>query len=162
MHLRHVFELAQIACREVEYPNIPAQTLVWGCLGFAMADSPQVNNEESTKAGQLNGGTHGYVRYANGRFREFKAPLGGDSNFNGTWAASLNLLGTAVGFSYEADGTTVDGYVRFADGTLILANAPVSGQQSTVAWSINDLNEFTGFWYDANGAEHGFVALAVR
>jgi hypothetical protein len=125
MHLRHVFELAQIACREVEYPNIPAQTLVWG-------------------------------------FREFKAPLGGDSNFNGTWAASLNLLGTAVGFSYEADGTTVDGYVRFADGTLILANAPVSGQQSTVAWSINDLNEFTGFWYDANGAEHGFVALAVR
>jgi hypothetical protein len=92
MHLRHVFELAQIACREVEYPNIPAQTLVWG-------------------------------------FREFKAPLGGDSNFNGTWAASLNLLGTAVGFSYEADGTTVDGYVRFAD---------------------------------ANGAEDGFVALAVR
>jgi hypothetical protein len=77
-------------------------------------------------------------------------------------AASLNLLGTAVGFSYEADGTTVDGYVRFADGILILANAPVSGQQSTVAWSINDLNEkFTGFWYDAQGAEHGFVALAA-
>jgi hypothetical protein len=45
---------------------------------------------------------------------------------------------------------------------LILANAPVSGQQSTVAWAINDLNEFTGFWYDAQGAEHGFVALAVR
>ena len=36
------------------------------------------------------------------------------------------------------------------------------GQQSTVAWPINDLNEFTGFWYDAQGAEHGFVALAVR
>src|SRR6202521_6218808 len=25
----------------------------WGCLGFAMADSPQVNNKESNKAGQL-------------------------------------------------------------------------------------------------------------
>ena len=24
------------------------------------------------------------------------------------------------------------------------------------------LNEFTGYWLDANGAEHGFVALAVR
>jgi len=51
--------------------------------------------------------------------------------------------------------------VRFADGTLILADAPVAGQQSTYAWAINDLNEFTGFWYDASGAEHGFVALAV-
>lgn len=45
---------------------------------------------------------------------------------------------------------------------LMLANAPVSDQQSTVAWAINDLNEFTGFWYDAQGAEHGFVALAIR
>ena len=41
-------------------------------------------------------------------------------------------------------------------------SGPVAGQQSTIAWAINDLNAFTGVWYDANGAEHGFVALAVR
>jgi hypothetical protein len=58
------------------------------------------------------------------------------------------------------DGSTTDGYVRFADGTLIRANAAVTGQVSTVAWAINDLNEFTGSWSDANG-EHGFVAVAV-
>jgi hypothetical protein len=100
------------------------------------------------------------VRYANGKFAEFTAPGGGNGDFNGTWSASLNLLGTVVGFSVEQNGTA-DGYVRFADGTLTLANAPVAGQQSTIAWAINDLNEFTGYWFDAQGAEHGFVALAV-
>jgi hypothetical protein len=106
-------------------------------------------------------GAHGYVRYANGKYAEFTAPGGGNSDFNGTWATSLNLLGTVVGYSVQPDGATVDGYVRFADGTLILADAPVTGQQSTGAWAINDFNEFTGFWVDAQGAEHGFVALAI-
>jgi hypothetical protein len=136
-------------------PN--AVTNTFGALGQAL-------NLEGSFAGtytDANYGAHGYVRYANGKFAEFTAPGGGNSNFNGTWSASLNLLGTVVGFSYEPDGATVDGYVRFADGTLILANAPVAGQQSTIAWAINDLNQFTGFWYDANGAEHGFIALAV-
>jgi hypothetical protein len=26
-----------------------------------------------------------------------------------------------------------------------------NGQQSTDPYAVNDLNEFTGFWYDANG-----------
>lgn len=124
----------------------------------------QALNFEGSFAGtyaDANYGAHGYVRYANGKFAEFTAPGGGTSGFNGTWSASLNLFGTVVGYSIEPNGSTVDGYVRFADGKLILANAPVAGQQSTVAFAINDLNEFTGYWFDANGAEHGFVALAV-
>jgi hypothetical protein len=136
-------------------PNAVLYT--FGGLGQAL-------NFEGSFAGtyaDANLGAHGYVRYANDKFVEFTAPGGGTDNFNGTWAASLNLLGTVVGFSYEPDGTTVDGYVRFADGTLILANAPVVGQQATYAWAINDLNEFTGVWVDSQGAEHGFVALAV-
>jgi len=124
----------------------------------------QALNLEGSFAGtyaDANNGLHGYVRYSNGKFAEFTAPGGGDSGFAGTWSASLNLLGTVVGYSVEPDGSTLDGYVRFADGTLILANAPVAGQQSTIAWAINDLNEFTGYWYDASGAQHGFVAIAV-
>jgi hypothetical protein len=120
---------------------------LWGSFAGTYADA--------------NYGVHGYVRYANGKFAEFTAPGGGTSGFNGTWSASLNLLGTVVGFSYEPNGSTVDGYVRFADGKLVLANAPVAGQQSTYAFAINDLNEFTGYWLDTNGTEHGFVALAV-
>jgi hypothetical protein len=137
--------------------DAPNALVTFGGLGQAL-------NLEGSFAGtyvDANLGAHGYVRYANGQFAEFTAPGGGTSGFNGTWSASLNLLGTVVGFSYEPNGSTTDGYVRFADGTLILANAPVAGQQSTYAWAINDLNEFTGFWFDANGAEHGFVALAV-
>jgi len=137
--------------------DAPNAVTTFGGLGQAL-------NLEGSFAGtyaDANLGAHGYVRYANGKFAEFTAPGGGNSGFNGTWCTSLNLLGTAVGFSFEADGVTTDGYVRFADGTLILANAPVAGQQSTLAWAINDLNEFTGFWYDADGAEHGFVAVAV-
>ena len=109
-----------------------------------------------------NRGAHGYVRYSNGEFAEFTVPSAGTSGFNGTWSCSLNLLGTVVGYSYDGPGgATVDGYVRFADGTLILANAPEAGQQGTFPCAINDLNEFTGYWFDANGAQHGFVALAV-
>lgn len=124
----------------------------------------QALNLEGSFAGtyaDANSGAHGYVRYANGKFAEFTAPGGGTSGFNGTWSASLNLLGTVVGYSVEPNSSTVDGYVRFRDGKLILANAPVAGQQSTAAWAINDFNEFAGYWVDANGAEHGFVALAV-
>jgi len=106
-------------------------------------------------------GAHGYVRHAGGRFTSFTAPGGGNTNFNGTWGYSINLFGTVVGLSYQADGTTTDGYVRFADGKLIITDAPVQGQLSTGSLAINDLNEFTGFWYDAQGNEHGFVALAI-
>ena len=137
--------------------DAPNAVTTFGGLGQAL-------NLEGSFAGtyaDANYGAHGYVRYANGQFAEFTAPGGGNSNFNGTWSASINLLGTVVGFSYEPNGTTVDAYVRFADGTLILANAPVADQQTTVAWAINDLNEFTGDWVDAQGNEHGFVALAV-
>jgi hypothetical protein len=137
--------------------DTPNAVATFGGLGQAL-------NLEGSFAGtyiDANGGAHGYVRYANGKFAEFTAPGGGKRNGKGTWSASLNLLGTVVGYSVEPNGSTVDGYVRFADGKLILANAPVAGQQLTVAWAINDLNEFTGYWFDANGAEHGFVALAV-
>jgi hypothetical protein len=137
--------------------DAPNSITTFGGLGQAL-------NLEGSFVGtyaDANGGLHGYVRYANGKFAEFTAPGGGTNNFNGTWAASINLLGTVVGVSVEPDGATVDGYVRFADGTLVLADAPVPGQQSTYAWAINDANEFTGYWFDANGAEHGFIALAV-
>jgi hypothetical protein len=136
-------------------PNAVVAT--FGGLGQAL-------NIEGSFAGtyvDAKGGAHGYVRYANGKFAEFKAPGGGHANFTGTWSASVNLFGTVVGFSWEPHYAKSDGYVRFADGTLILADAPVAGQQGTIAWAINDLNEFTGYWFDASGAQHGFVALAV-
>jgi hypothetical protein len=137
--------------------DAPSAVYTYGGLGQAL-------NLEGSFAGtwiDANGGAHGYVRYANGTFAEFTAPGGGDSDFNGTWTDSLNLLGTVVGYSVEPNGSTVDGYVRFADGTLFLADAPVGGQQGTVAWAINDLNEFTGNWEDAHGNVHGFVAVAI-
>jgi hypothetical protein len=124
----------------------------------------QALNLEGSFAGEYqdaNGGVHGYVRYANGKFAQFTVPGAGKRNGKGTYSSSLNLLGTVIGFSIEPNGSTADGYVRFADGKLTLANAPVAGQQSTIPYAINDLNEFTGYWFDANGAEHGFVALAV-
>jgi len=137
--------------------DAPNAVTTFGGLGQAL-------NLEGSFAGtyaDANLGLHGYVRYANGKFAEFTAPGAGNSDFNGTWSASLNLLGTVVGFSVEPDGFTIDGYVRFANGTLILANAPVAGQLQTYAWAINDLNEFTGEWFDAQGNEHGFIAVAV-
>jgi hypothetical protein len=131
--------------------DAPNSVVTFGGLGQAL-------NLEGSFAGTYFpavGNAHGYVRYANGHFAEFTVP-NGDS----TWSQSLNLLGTGVGFSFESTGA-VDGWVRFSDGTVITVDAPVAGQLGTAAVAINDYNEFTGGWTDAQGNQHGFVAVAV-
>jgi hypothetical protein len=108
-----------------------------------------------------NDGYHGYVRYRNGSFVEFGAPGAGTDFGTGTLPTSLNLLGTVVGFSYRPFFANTDGFVRFANGTLIVLDAPVSGQEGTYPYAVNDWNELTGFWYDASAHLHGFVAVAL-
>lgn len=106
-------------------------------------------------------GYHGYVRYPNGKFAEFVVPGGGNNFGTGTYPASLNLLGTAVGFSYRPFFANTDGWVRFADGSIVVLDAPQTGQEGTYPYAINDWNELTGFWYDSSGKLHGFLAVAL-
>lgn len=80
-------------------------------------------------------------------------------------SAKYFLVVTAAHIAISAVYAAEPGVVSRDKGIhpmLFIANAPIPGQQSTVAWAINDLNEFTGYWYDAQGNEHGFVALAIR
>lgn len=108
-----------------------------------------------------NDGYHGYVRHQNGRFAEFLVPGSGSDFGTGTLPASLNLLGTAVGFSYRPFFANTDGWIRFANGKIVVLDAPVTGQEGTYPYAVNDWNELTGFWYDASAHLHGFVAVAL-
>jgi hypothetical protein len=100
------------------------------------------------------------LREANGSLVTFTLPGGGTNNSAGTYGASLNALGTIVGFSYDSNffGT---GLVRFGNGELASWDVPEAGNQGTIPFCINSWNVFTGTWYDANGTGHGFTALAI-
>jgi hypothetical protein len=140
----------------------PGGTFV-GCDGSCGYPSFQILNGERQVTGyylDANGVFHGYLRHANGSFIDITVP--GTSSGPGTVPASVNLLGTVVGSAYPNMLTLGDAFVRFADGTLVLFDAPVTGQQGTNALAVNSYNEFTGLWTDANFVGHGFLAVAVH
>ena len=127
-------------------------------VGFAQALN--VEGQIVGEYADANNGYHGYIRNPNGKFVEFTVPGGGTSGAAGTYPASLNFWGTVIGWAFDPNFLST-GFVRFADGTLIKVNAPGIGNQGTFPYAINSFNEFTGYFYDANGAAHGFVALAI-
>jgi len=110
------------------------------------------------------GGYHGFVRSAHGKFAIINDPSS-TSSPAATIAQAMSDAGTVVGFWFDGDGN-FHGFVRSREGAFTTVD-PAGDidaecyQQTTVAWAINDLNEFTGYWFDSNAAGHGFVALAV-
>jgi hypothetical protein len=91
-------------------------------------------------------GIHGYVRWKNGTFTTFDDP---DSN-----SSPVNTTLNAINAPPEA-------FVRFANGAIVPFAAPEPGQLGTEPFAVNGVNEFTGYWVDANFNGHGFVALAL-
>jgi uncharacterized membrane protein len=140
----------------------PGGTFV-GCNGSCGYASFQILNGGRQVTGyylDANGVFHGYLRHANGSFTDITVP--GTSSGPGTVPASVNSLGTVVGSAYPNELTLGDAFIRFADGTLALFDAPVTGQQGTNALAVNSFNEVTGLWTDANFVGHGFLAVALR
>jgi hypothetical protein len=116
-----------------------------------------------------NGGVHGYLRTADGRFIEFNAPGANPSPgypclyfAGGTCPAAINDLGAVAG--WEGDGNGVfHGFVRTPDGKITVFDAPGAGtasNQGTTAYAINDQGSVTGSYLDAGNVYHGFVRSA--
>jgi hypothetical protein len=134
-----------------------------GCNASCGYGSFQILTVEGQVAGyyqDANGVSHGYLRHANGSFTDITVP--GTAHGLGTFAASVNLLGTVVGTAFQSTLPDGEVFIRFADGALALFDVPVTGQQGTYAFAVNSFNELTGSWFDANFVGHGFFAVAVR
>ena len=130
------------------------------CGGYVGNPALNIEGDVTGYYSDASGALHGYARYANGSFTEFMAA--GDATF--TVPASINGLGTVAGSYFSPSfpfPIVAETFVRFANGTVVLFNAPEAGQLGTEPFAINSLNEFTGLWFDANFVGHGFIAVAV-
>jgi uncharacterized membrane protein len=73
----------------------------------------------------------------------------------GTGASQINNEGEIAGAWYDAAGT--HGYVRSADGQFTIVDVP--GTSNSADYGINDRGDLCGYYSDASGVAHAYVAL---
>jgi len=93
---------------------------------------------------------HSFVRDSSGNITDFDAPGARD-----TYAVSLNDSGIILG-QWTNSGFSYSGFLRDSSGNITEFSAPVSNT-GTYPDSINNSGRMTGYYYDLNGAVHGFV-----
>ena len=120
-----------------------------------------------------NNARHGFVRAPDGTFTIFDDPNAGTcvascgaiGNGQGTRAYAINPAGEIVGF-FTDNTAHCHGYARAPDGTFTEIDAPDAGTgpfpQGTfpsefTPMGLNSGGAITGFYVDANNAQHGFV-----
>jgi hypothetical protein len=103
------------------------------------------------------GGSHSFVRAADGTFTVFDPPLAGNG---GSTAQSINDRGAIAG-AYADQNNLTHGYIRAVDGTFVTVDEPnASEAANTVGTFISRINvngAIVGQYFDAAGVRHGFV-----
>lgn len=94
---------------------------------------------------------HGFYRDALGNVTDLD-PAGSVQTF----AYSINDNGDVVGY-WMPSLQAVRGFLREPSGKITSFSAPVSDSNGTMVFSINNGRQMTGFYYDFNGATHGFL-----
>ena len=92
-------------------------------------------------------------------FETFDSQGAGNGGNQGTFPQSINAAGSITGYSIDA-GLTYHGFVRMADGTMVMIDVPGAGsgaRQGTTPKSINRDGAVTGYYADSAGATRGFV-----
>jgi N-acetylneuraminic acid mutarotase len=112
-----------------------------------------------------NGLCHGFIRAANDTYTSFEPPAAaaGGGLFLGTEPFSIDPAGEHVAGLYSDASGVYHGFVRAADGTYTIVDAPAAGAAGssmfpgTGAVGVNESGEVAGTYMDANGTLHGFL-----
>jgi hypothetical protein len=83
-----------------------------------------------------------------------------------TQLLSINGRSQVAGYYQTTDNSQYGLVYDVADGTYVFLDepqaAPFNGVQTTQITGIDDANELAGFYIDATGAQHGFVATPMQ
>jgi len=116
----------------------------------------------------VNYGTHGYVRAADGKITTFDAPGAGagvsaSGNWLGTYPQTINDFGEIAGYYIDANDVW-HGFFRDFRGKITTFDAPgagtLAGQGTFVNYtapSLNDLGTLADYYQDANNVFHGYL-----
>jgi hypothetical protein len=106
---------------------------------------------------------HSYLRGADGTFTMFDVPGAGTNPGQGTYAGNMSMSGEAIAGNY-VDATGMNhGFLRAANGTVTEFDVPAAakgpGLGTSTGWAqcVNPAGAVTGYYFDQNGAGHGYV-----
>jgi hypothetical protein len=104
---------------------------------------------------------HGFVRTPDGTITVFDVPGAGSvpGSYQGTYSASINDLGEAVGYYLDAN-YTAHGFLRAANGKITTFDDPAAGSgvyQGTWPNSINDFGVIVGATTYSDNSSHGLL-----
>jgi hypothetical protein len=132
-------------------------------LALALALSLLLMVPQQNRAARIDGSPEA-VNESGPTFTSFDCPGAGTDALQGTGGISINKAGAIAGFCVLAgSGNVAHGYVRAADGTVTVFDAPGAGtskNQGTFPSSINTGGVITGMFSDTNSVYHGFVRAA--
>lgn len=118
----------------------------YGTIPLAINRSGEIVGYYSDSSAVL----HGFVRDASGNITDFDPP--GSTQ---TFAYSINDNGEVVGF-WAGSQQVEYGFFRDASGNITTFTVPAENIGVQVL-SLNNAGQMTGFYYDMNGGQHGFL-----
>jgi hypothetical protein len=148
----------------VEFDAPGAATVTSPACSSVCGTQPLGNNVEGVIVGSYTDANvvpHGFLRTPDGNITSFDAPGAGlGANLDeGTVAYTINDLGVVVG-QFEDPSEVFHGFLRYADGSFTIIDAPGAGTgagQGTLATSINFQGAAAGFYIDGSNEYHGFA-----
>jgi hypothetical protein len=109
------------------------------------------------------GVAHSYLLTPDFTFTMFDVPGAGKGSGQGTFAGSLSPSGGVIsGWYLDATGMS-HGFLRAGNGAITEFDVPAAatgpGLGTTTAWAqcVNSAGAMTGYYFDQNGAAHGYV-----
>lgn len=99
--------------------------------------------------------THAFVRASDDTYSVL------DMDCIETSTVAINTRGTVGGYCQGPD-KVYRSFLRDPDGTIRVFSAPDAGNgefQGTIATAMNERGDVAGYYFDANGRQHGFVRM---
>jgi uncharacterized membrane protein len=145
---QHAFSLRKGVFKNTDLPGGVSTT------PFSINDFSEVVGQFATVANSPAG--HGYLELKNGKFTTYDAP---QAPPNSTFFISINNLNQILGTWLDTNVPARNHNFLLTDGKHRAFNLPKSfGATQVSAQTLNDEGDIVGFFSDAQGVQHGFIA----